>query len=666
MKLLFMDAESGNAQVKGKKKGQLRSANVENQFTRLMKKANMFQANIAGAASKHHTGPLAKSDHLGQFKFNAPDKQGLASLVGRKKGDSLLAQPQNALGLLELTDKVKILIQKGVRQESIPQLSEKLKKLNKLMDDLGSGEMGLEGESLLARLKALSQKKGKGQGKEVTGAGTEEPKKKTNEKPLLPMGISMDVAMIEGKVTDKKAPGKAKIPDIIVGDPRGQRIRTKGAIAANKAMNLQLPEHASDKHDNKGDGKLALKHKAGALKISADLKMDTPLPAELMEKVLEKVKGEKAKGAKEKDVPLEPGQGHGVEGKAVKRPQIHTNTGVRLNEAEVVQLTRQWTALKNARPKKAEPTEAQSPKKTNDLVAATRRAAKALDVSTVETAKVFDSEGVNAGAVKVKDKKVEMSLQERNLKKADGKTVTQGKTPGQSKAPTPTAGPIPDQKTPSVDSRVETATISPDALVEEILTGKVGRSKPQANEATQFRDGIKSVSPATGPEAASQVKANGSEPKTLPQPMFNQMTEGLRQAYILRPRAITVKLTPDDLGEIKVKVAIENDQLRAQIHTDSQKVAAIIKDHQGDLEHRLREQGIQLDKFDVKEESQQFGERNRGSGRHEMNGDGQPGGQQNADDNHETGLHLGESAGEQSREDIRAAVEDGAPLNITV
>lgn len=101
----------------------------------------------------------------------------------------------------------------------------------------------------------------------------------------------------------------------------------------------------------------------------------------------------------------------------------------------------------------------------------------------------------------------------------------------------------------------------------------------------------------------SDVNATAkAETAKAPPQMFKQVQEGIRTAYIVRPKAVTVRLSPEELGEVQVQVTQENDQVKAKIQTETQKVAAVLKDHQAELEHRLREQGVDLDHIDIRDD----------------------------------------------------------------
>ena len=104
--------------------------------------------------------------------------------------------------------------------------------------------------------------------------------------------------------------------------------------------------------------------------------------------------------------------------------------------------------------------------------------------------------------------------------------------------------------------------------------------------------------------------AAGGE-QSLPQPMFQQLEEGLEEAYLVRPKSVSVQLKPAELGEVRVQVKMEGDQLQAQVEAKSAKTAALIREHQAELEQRMREQGIEFERFEVREDGHDHREENR-------------------------------------------------------
>jgi flagellar hook-length control protein FliK len=120
------------------------------------------------------------------------------------------------------------------------------------------------------------------------------------------------------------------------------------------------------------------------------------------------------------------------------------------------------------------------------------------------------------------------------------------------------------------------------------------QTKPLAAEIGEPAPTITATDRPTGITPPKSAQSN------LPQPLYQQIFDGIRQAYILKPKSVTLKIVPEELGEVRIRVAIEGDQLVAKIHTENQQVASILRDSQSDLEQRLREQGIDLERLEVR------------------------------------------------------------------
>ena len=160
---------------------------------------------------------------------------------------------------------------------------------------------------------------------------------------------------------------------------------------------------------------------------------------------------------------------------------------------------------------------------------------------------------------------------------------------------------------------------------------KVAQAQPIANETSSASNSQQGAA-VSGP--AGSKAAAATPPKAFQGQLFKQVEDGLLQAYIVRPKSVSVQLMPEELGEMKVKVTMEQEQIMAKIQADSQKVVAILKDNQASLEHRMREQGMELSQFEV-EHDEQRGFQDRESRDQSSDGSGR-GGEGSANNNNET------------------------------
>lgn len=132
------------------------------------------------------------------------------------------------------------------------------------------------------------------------------------------------------------------------------------------------------------------------------------------------------------------------------------------------------------------------------------------------------------------------------------------------------------------------------------------------------------------PETAKtgETKIESALPKSL-QPMMEKLTEGMHRAMALKPRAVTVKLNPAELGQVEIQVKLEKEKLSAQIKTESAKTAQLLRDASPELDMRLKNAGLQFEKVDIyqRERGQDHGQsmqdqnqqsrQDEGQGRHQ-------------------------------------------------
>lgn len=101
-------------------------------------------------------------------------------------------------------------------------------------------------------------------------------------------------------------------------------------------------------------------------------------------------------------------------------------------------------------------------------------------------------------------------------------------------------------------------------------------------------------------EASTETTATSRE--AFPRPGFSMLEDGMEEAYLIRPKSVTVKLKPVELGEVRITVSREGDQMQAQIETQSSRTAKLIRDNQAELEQTMRERGMDFERFDVRED----------------------------------------------------------------
>jgi hypothetical protein len=91
----------------------------------------------------------------------------------------------------------------------------------------------------------------------------------------------------------------------------------------------------------------------------------------------------------------------------------------------------------------------------------------------------------------------------------------------------------------------------------------------------------------------------GNEQRTL---LVKKVFEAISSTIRKAPREILLKLEPETLGKLRIKVSVERDQISTRIMAEHQKVVTLFKGCHGDLQQHLKEQGFQLGSFDVSQD----------------------------------------------------------------
>lgn len=105
--------------------------------------------------------------------------------------------------------------------------------------------------------------------------------------------------------------------------------------------------------------------------------------------------------------------------------------------------------------------------------------------------------------------------------------------------------------------------------------------------------------------------ANTPAPGAAPT-LSNQLQTGVFEAIQQSPKQLVLKLQPDHLGELTIKIGLERERVHAQIGCQNDTVAAMIHDSKSDLDNALKQRGFQLNQFDIHQQGQNSGQ----SGQH--------------------------------------------------
>jgi flagellar hook-length control protein FliK len=92
----------------------------------------------------------------------------------------------------------------------------------------------------------------------------------------------------------------------------------------------------------------------------------------------------------------------------------------------------------------------------------------------------------------------------------------------------------------------------------------------------------------------------GTEPfSRVEQARFVQRVGGAIQAAQVRGGPLQLRLSPPELGSLRLEVTVDKGVLSAKVQVDSQMARAVLLDNLPLLRDRLLEQGVQLEHFDV-------------------------------------------------------------------
>ncbi len=118
---------------------------------------------------------------------------------------------------------------------------------------------------------------------------------------------------------------------------------------------------------------------------------------------------------------------------------------------------------------------------------------------------------------------------------------------------------------------------------------------------SQFRD------PATTNAASVNSAANASAPAAREKPMLEQIDRvrlvqrvaNACQSAANQSGTIRMKLHPEALGSLSLKIQVKNKTFNAQIETETESAKTVLLENLDGLRERLAEQGIRLESFEV-------------------------------------------------------------------
>jgi hypothetical protein len=120
--------------------------------------------------------------------------------------------------------------------------------------------------------------------------------------------------------------------------------------------------------------------------------------------------------------------------------------------------------------------------------------------------------------------------------------------------------------------------------------------------------GVESVGPAPAAPARESAQAAAPAPDLPPAPSPDaEMTEqnvarlarGLRAAVQQNGGAVTLRLTPPELGEVRIQMQVHQSHVTASLQVEQDSVNALLSHRLGQLRHALESQGLVVDRLEV-------------------------------------------------------------------
>ncbi|BCA79112.1 flagellar hook-length control protein FliK [Desulfuromonas sp. AOP6] len=169
------------------------------------------------------------------------------------------------------------------------------------------------------------------------------------------------------------------------------------------------------------------------------------------------------------------------------------------------------------------------------------------------------------------------------------------------------------EPTLSVDATADEAGEVPELSLghKATIAGETDGFTHKGQDALQVDSGRPSQAPATGLEnKGPEVRLNSgmliSENRIVEQTIEKFSLHQAKDAG-----SITLRLHPEELGQIKVELVMDKDSVRAHLHAQSQQVQEVLERHLPRLRDALEQQGLKIDQLQVSVDSQHNG--NRGS-----------------------------------------------------
>jgi len=100
----------------------------------------------------------------------------------------------------------------------------------------------------------------------------------------------------------------------------------------------------------------------------------------------------------------------------------------------------------------------------------------------------------------------------------------------------------------------------------------------------------------------------GSSGGPLPAYLIDQVSRQISRSMLIGERAIRFRLTPPELGTLKLVLEVNKNSVKVEMMTESSAVKEIILSNIRDLKAALLDQGVRLEKIDIQDSGGTFGQ----------------------------------------------------------
>ncbi|MDW7645435.1 MAG: flagellar hook-length control protein FliK [Desulfuromonadales bacterium] len=140
-------------------------------------------------------------------------------------------------------------------------------------------------------------------------------------------------------------------------------------------------------------------------------------------------------------------------------------------------------------------------------------------------------------------------------------------------------------------------------------TGEIDGFTHKGQDSLLADTGRPQQAPVTGSEAKSPEIRLNSGAVINENRIVEQTIDKFAVNQAKETGSVTLRLHPEELGQVKVELVMDKDSVRAHLHAQSQQVQEVLERHLPRLRDALEQQGLKIDQLQVSVDSQHNGNR---------------------------------------------------------